>query len=700
VDNTDGCLQNCTLPSCGDGFVHAGVELCDDGNLFEDDACLSTCVPASCGDGFVQAGVEACDDGNTIGTDACTPSCAPAACGDGFVYAGVEECDDGDAGDNDGCSARCRVEHDYTCVGSPSQCSSAVEINCNDGVDNDGDGLSDCADSDCALGCDVNFGACGASESLIVYTATDVPKQILDLYTSSSVLPVYALGLVQRLALQFNATHTWDSDIDMTLISPNGTTGDMTSDNGGSGDNYTNTILNSACATAVTSGTAPFASCYKPETSMTVYSGGPSQGSWTLNVYDDTSGDLGSLTMWRLAMCVAPTLCGDGVVDGAEACDDGNNTNNDGCSSTCTLEAGFSCAGTAPTVCSAICNDGLVVGTECEDGNAVDGDGCTAGCVVEAGYACFGNPSYCATKCGDGFVVVGVEECDDGNTAVGDGCNSVCQIETAVTEIEANDTFAQADASALQITDLHTTISGAIAVVGDKDYFRFTLAADSVVRFETFDGTGANCTTIATAIRLYNAAQVQLYVDTTSGIGSCSALVTNLAAGTYYVQVERSGNSGTIAAYRLETTVLTSAGSELEANDTIATANRLSLRDTHTFGDHQVVADIDTYQIVVPMVRSLRLETIEGSAAETCESNGISSRIQLFNSAGTSLGTNDTSGRGNCSMLDGTGAPLVSPQSTAARYLNPGIYYVQVLAGSAGIGAAGQFDYRLIATLR
>jgi cysteine-rich repeat protein len=83
-------LTTCTTAGCGDGFVQAGVEACDDGNADQTDACLSTCAAASCGDGFAQAGVEACDDGNAIETDACLSTCAAASCGDGFAQAGVE----------------------------------------------------------------------------------------------------------------------------------------------------------------------------------------------------------------------------------------------------------------------------------------------------------------------------------------------------------------------------------------------------------------------------------------------------------------------------------------------------------------------------------------------------------------------------------------------------------------------------------
>jgi cysteine-rich repeat protein len=58
---------------CGDGVVGEG-ELCDDGNLIDDDACSNDCTTPSCGDGITQAG-EQCDDGNETSEDRCTPTC-------------------------------------------------------------------------------------------------------------------------------------------------------------------------------------------------------------------------------------------------------------------------------------------------------------------------------------------------------------------------------------------------------------------------------------------------------------------------------------------------------------------------------------------------------------------------------------------------------------------------------------------------
>lgn len=97
--------------TCGDGFVWTDVEGCDDGNKADDDECPSgqgMCArPAECGDGFVWSGEEPCDDGNEIETDACRVGCVLATCGDGVVQTGVEECDDGNTNDKDDCSNAC-----------------------------------------------------------------------------------------------------------------------------------------------------------------------------------------------------------------------------------------------------------------------------------------------------------------------------------------------------------------------------------------------------------------------------------------------------------------------------------------------------------------------------------------------------------------------------------------------------------------
>jgi fibro-slime domain-containing protein len=130
-------------------------------------------------------------------------------------------------------------------------------------------------------------------------------------------------------------------------------------------------------------------------------------------------------------------VCGDGVLQAGEKCDDGNSVPGDGCSGICTIEQGFVCP-VPGSLCintvTQVCGDGKIEGDEaCDDGNVHDGDGCSSTCSVEAGWACR-VPNQPCTKaveqsvCGNGTVESG-EQCDDGNTLGGDGCATNCALE-------------------------------------------------------------------------------------------------------------------------------------------------------------------------------------------------------------------------------------------------------------------------------
>ena len=96
---------------------------------------------------------------------------------------------------------------------------------------------------------------------------------------------------------------------------------------------------------------------------------------------------------------VSEPICRNGVVEGAEACDDGNGIDNDGCSNTCV---------------PSFCGDGVTHETEaCDDANDSNEDACVEGCQT--------------ARCGDGFTQIGVEECDDANAEDEDACLSTCR---------------------------------------------------------------------------------------------------------------------------------------------------------------------------------------------------------------------------------------------------------------------------------
>lgn len=64
----------------------------------------------ACGNGILDTGEACDDGLGNANTAACTRMCAIAACGDGFVHEGVEACDDGNTDDDDDCPADCMLE--------------------------------------------------------------------------------------------------------------------------------------------------------------------------------------------------------------------------------------------------------------------------------------------------------------------------------------------------------------------------------------------------------------------------------------------------------------------------------------------------------------------------------------------------------------------------------------------------------------
>ncbi len=141
--------------------------------------------------------------------------------------------------------------------------------------------------------------------------------------------------------------------------------------------------------------------------------------------------------------CVQAYACGNGLLSPGEACDDGNTLSGDGCSGDCLQvelgwrcrvpgrpctqdcgeDAGASCAGGGPAT---VCGNGIVEpGEECDDGIDTskmphNGDGTYGGCSSECRYGAY---------CGDG-VINGQETCDDGPGNVDlygqPGCTFLC----------------------------------------------------------------------------------------------------------------------------------------------------------------------------------------------------------------------------------------------------------------------------------
>lgn len=81
------------------------------------------------------------------------------------------------------------------------------------------------------------------------------------------------------------------------------------------------------------------------------------------------------------------SVCGNGTITGAEACDDGNTVDGDGCSATCTAETGWTCTGTIMSDCRRNPPPLEHTGGACSA--ARDGDPALAGLFFPVGMVCF-----------------------------------------------------------------------------------------------------------------------------------------------------------------------------------------------------------------------------------------------------------------------------------------------------------------------
>lgn len=392
----DGCSKTCqTEPgytcngatctpdaACGDGTLNSG-EQCDDGNKVPGDCCNGACglesnckcsTPSSgvgpqvcvstivCGDGAV-TGDEACDDGNAVAGDGCKADCssvesgytcpqtggmcskAVVACPNAKIDPG-EECDDGNSAGNDGCSPNCKVEAGYTCPTAGQACalkefcgngkvSYTTGETCDDGNTNSLDG--------CSAACKIESGStCNNSTSPSTCTKEVCGnKKIAAGETCDDGNAVAGDGCSNTCKLEAGYTCPVLGAPCRTVCGDKKTLGSEQCDDGNTANNDG---CNSRCQLEPGYVCDSAGACRKTVCGDKVKEG--------TEQCDDTATGATDLPFDGCYKCLVEpdcsagackSACGDGQRFSDEQCDDGNTFNGDGCSSTCTIETGFTC---------------------------------------------------------------------------------------------------------------------------------------------------------------------------------------------------------------------------------------------------------------------------------------------------------------------------------------------------------------------
>ena len=120
-------------------------------------------------------------------------------------------------------------------------------------------------------------------------------------------------GVIRSVCLDIS--HGYDDDLDIFLISPGGQVLELSTDNGGSGDNYTNTCFTASAPTTINfpgpqapASAAPFSGEFQPEGpwgDLWDTPNRPVNGTWQLQIIDDFQSFTGTLNSWSITF--APT---------------------------------------------------------------------------------------------------------------------------------------------------------------------------------------------------------------------------------------------------------------------------------------------------------------------------------------------------------------------------------------------------------
>lgn len=135
---------------------------------------------------------------------------------------------------------------------------------------------------------------------------------IPDRRTITSKLVVNRDVRIADLNVMVNLTHTYDSDLQITLTSPSGKTITLVNRRGGSGDNFNSTLFDDEATRSITSGSAPFSGSYRPESALSAYDTLSGLGTWTLTISDLATRDTGTLRGWSLNFTSYDALAGGG----------------------------------------------------------------------------------------------------------------------------------------------------------------------------------------------------------------------------------------------------------------------------------------------------------------------------------------------------------------------------------------------------
>lgn len=168
------------------------------------------------------------------------------------------------------------------------------------------------------------------------FSSSNVPKALPGNTITDSTVNVSGITTpILKVTVSFYLTDTFDGNLDIDLIGPDGTSVGLSHFSGSSGDNFgtscsNRTIFDDDASTIIYNGTPPFAGSYKPQVPLSAFigkTGSGANGTWTLRVHNYSCCEIGNIVCWKVtiesktcadANCSLPYLSyfGSSVLDG------------------------------------------------------------------------------------------------------------------------------------------------------------------------------------------------------------------------------------------------------------------------------------------------------------------------------------------------------------------------------------------------
>jgi subtilisin-like proprotein convertase family protein len=124
-----------------------------------------------------------------------------------------------------------------------------------------------------------------------------IPERIYGNSTLINSISIGAEGKIQDMNVMVTLTHSNTMDLCLYLISPGGLKIDLSSRNGDTYDNYTNTLFDDEAGTYIQQNKPPFTGSFKPEQPLSELDDSLLSGEWKLKIVNH-AGTIGTLRHW------------------------------------------------------------------------------------------------------------------------------------------------------------------------------------------------------------------------------------------------------------------------------------------------------------------------------------------------------------------------------------------------------------------